>query len=211
MLGRALIHGDVGYMKGQAPGQNVMSQLQYEANTTAGASTLTVSSLLAGVINRSGPGAGYNDTLPTVDQLIAACPTLSVGDSFSFMHRNTVAFAMTLVAGTGWTLGSNTGNAASKNREYLVTIKSNSRSRTFSASTTNASAVLTNVSETDCKNLQPGQAVTGTNIPASTTIIGVNMDTLQVTMSANATGSGDNIAVTSSPTATIEGVRSADI
>lgn len=215
MIGRAMVHNDTGFVRGQVAGQNVLDQTQYEVNSTVGNSTLTVSSLLAGVVQRTGPTAGYTDTLPTVDQLVAAVPTLGVGDSFEFSIRNTVAFLLTMAAGTGWslspTIGSTVNVAASSVRDYVVTINSTARSRTFSASTTNGSAVLTNVSETDAKNLQPGQLVTGTGIPANTTILGVNLDNLTVTLSANATATGNNIAVTSSPTATLDSIRVASL
>jgi len=211
MQSRARVGADVGYVREQMPGDAIMSQLQYEANTTAGASTLTVSSILAGVINRSGPAAPYTDTLPTVAQLIAAAPHLSVGDSFTFLFRNTVAQAQTLAVGTGWTLGSNTAVAASLVREYLVTINSSKPTRTFSATTTNGSAVLSVVSDSDLQNLQPGMVLSGTGIAAGATIISINPAANTFTMSANATATGTNIGVTANPTATIEGVRSSTL
>lgn len=192
----------------QGPGQSVMCQLQYEANTTVGASTLTVSSILAGIINRSGSVAGYIDTLPAVSSLIAAVPNLSPGDSFTFRIRNTVAFILTLAVGTGWTLGSNTAIAASLVREYLVTMVSTNPPSTFTATTTNASPILTNISAASLALLQPGMVLSGTGVAASQTIIAVNANARTVTMSANASATGDVIAITANPTATVEGVCS---
>lgn len=209
------VRGRVDYgandVRAALPGEIQMSQLQYVANSTVGDSTLTAASLLAGVINRTGPVGAYADTLPTVNQLVAACPQLSVGDSFTFLFRNTVAQANTITAGTGWTLGSNTSIAASLVREFLVTMTAVKPTTVVSATTTNASAILTNLSDDAVKALTPGMLVTGTNIPASTTLIAVNANSRTATMSAAATGTGNNIAVTANPTATLEGVRSSTL
>jgi hypothetical protein len=211
MQNRARLDAGANDVKAQMPGMAVMSQLQYENNTTVGASTLTVSSILAGVINRSGAVGAYIDTLPTVAALIAACPQLSSGDSFTFLLRNTVAQALTLAVGTGWTLGSNTAVAASLVREYLVTINSTKAAKVFTATTTNASATLSNVSEADIVDLQPGMALTGTGIGASAKIIAVNANDNTVVVDVVSTATADNIAVTANPTATIEGVRSSTL
>lgn len=41
-----------------------------------------------------------------------------------------------------------------------------------------------------------GQSITGSNVPASTTILSVNVTTNQITMSANATGNGSALTLT---------------
>lgn len=191
----------------QNSGMQTMDQLQYEANVTVGDSTLTASSLLAGVVNRTGPTGNYTDTLPTVAQLIAACPVLSVGDSFNFLLRNTVAFTNTIAVGTGWTLGSNTAMIASNVREYMVTIKAVKTTRVIAAASTNASPILTGLSDADVKNVEPGMVVAGTGMPASGTIIAVNVDNNTITLSGNATATASLVAVTCDPAATLEGVR----
>lgn len=191
----------------QNSGMQTMDQLQYEANVTVGDSTLTASSLLAGVVNRTGPTGNYTDTLPTVAQLIAACPVLSVGDSFNFLLRNTVAFTNTIAVGTGWTLGSNTAMIASNVREYMVTIKAVKPTRVVAAASTNASPILTGLSDADVKNVEPGMVVAGTGMPASGTIIAVNVDNNTITLSGNATATASLVAVTCDPAATLEGVR----
>lgn len=208
---RGRIGGDVGYVRDQLPGDAVMSQLQFETNATNGNSTLTVSSILGGVVNRTTVGAPYTDTLPTVDQIVAAAPQLSAGDSFSFLFRNTIAQACTLAAGTGFTLGATVDVAASKCREYLVTMNATKRTRTFSATTTNASKVFSNVAAADLKELQPGMAVTGTGVGASAKIVAVNEAAGTFTVDVDSTATANNIGVTANPTATILGVRSADI
>lgn len=211
MQNRARIDNGANDVRAQTPGDVVMSQLRYENNTTVGDSTLTVSSILGGVINRSGPIGAYADTLPTVAQLIAAAPNLSTGDSFSFIERNTVAQANTITAGTGWTLGSNTAIAASLVREFLATITSHKPVKIFTCTTANGTKLLSNVSQADCSALMPGMAVTGTGIGASAVISAISPDTGIVTVTVNSTADADNIAVTAVPTATLEGVRSSTL
>jgi hypothetical protein len=206
-------HADRGgnYVSQQGPGDLVMDQTQQIAVTTAGASTLTAASMQGGYIERTGPGAGFNETLDTADNLVATNPNLSPGDSFEFLYRNTVAFAATLVAAEGAELaGANTAVAASTVRKFLVTVFSNLRRQSFLATTTNASPVISGLTQAQAQLLQPGMGITGTNIPASTTVLNVNSVLGTVTISANATGSAQN-AMTFFPRYNIRGLWSAPL
>ena len=69
---------------------------------------------------------------------------------------------------------------------------------TFIADTTNASAVLTNISAADIDKLYPGAPVSGTGIPALTLIKSITSDT-SVTMDANATATNTAVTITSQP------------
>jgi hypothetical protein len=192
------------------PGMINMSMIAPEANTGGAASNLTASSILAGMLVRSGPGAGFADTLPTVNALIAAAPHLSVGDSFTFLSQNNSGFTQTVTTNTGWTLTGTMTVATVSTREFLVTITSNKPTRILSgAATTNASAVVTGLTDDDCKAIQPGMLVSGTGISAATTIISVNADSNSMTLSANATATNNPIALTCDPTATLTNVRAA--
>lgn len=66
------------------------------------------------------------------------------------------------------------------------------------ATTTNGSPVLTNV--TTIAGLYPNQTIAGTGIPGSTTIVNIqgNSAPYSITMSANATATANNIAITGS-------------
>jgi hypothetical protein len=96
------------------------------ADATAGATTLTASMLLSGLIMRTGPTGAYADTTATATEILAAMGAPEIGDSFEFTHVNGVAHACTLTAGTGVTLAGTTANAASKVRRYLVTVTATS-------------------------------------------------------------------------------------
>lgn len=194
----------------QQPGECILSQRKFVANAGAAASTLTTAMVLGGIINRTGPGAGYIDTFPSASAILAAANTLSVGDSFGLIFINTVAFAMTAAAGTGIVLGSNVNVAASLVREYLLEVLSTGTEQILQVTTTNASAVLTGLTPAQAAGLMPGMGVTGTGIPASTTILGVNSTAGTVTMSANATATG-NVAGTFFPRISVTGVRSSTL
>lgn len=189
-LNRSQIDRGGNYIATQGPGDGILSQLQVLSITTAGNGLISAAGMLAGVINRSGPGANYADVFDSADNLIAAAPFLAAGDSFDFMLRNTVAFTNTPTAGEGVTLVANTAMVASNVRRYLVEVLSSKRRQVYNANTTNASAVITGLTQAQCDLLEPGHGVTGTGIPANTTVIAVNSVAGTVTLSANATATG---------------------
>lgn len=94
------------------------------AITTAGDGVLTAAALVSGLIMRSGPTGAYNDTTDTATAILVAIDSPEVGDSFDFTIVNGVAFVETMVAGTGVTLAGVTANAASKVRQYRLTVDS---------------------------------------------------------------------------------------
>lgn len=204
------VDGGGNNVRQQAPGDTPMEMLQFVPLTTIGAGQLTAAMIVGGVIERTGPVGAYIDTLPTVADLLAAIPVASPGDSFNLYFRNTVAFAMTLAVGLGWTLdGANTGVPASNTRLYVITILTNKPAQLYAGNTTNASPTVTGFTAAQLNNLMPGMAVTGTGIPASTTIIGVSPDAGTITLSANATATGSLVGLTFLPTAKIKGVFTA--
>ena len=85
------------------------------------AQTLGVAAINGGIYQRSGMTAGRTDTTDTAANILAANPNMDVGDSFTFRISVTVAFALTLSAGTGVTLAGYTSVPASGMREFVVT------------------------------------------------------------------------------------------
>lgn len=196
----------------QGPGDMMMDMKKPYLITTVGAGVIPAEAILSGIIRRTGPVGGYIDTLPTADQLFAACPDLDVGDSFEFLYRNEVAQALTLAApaDASGILGFNTTLAASLVRRYMITALSGpQRSGVYSASTVNASPTLTLTNVKDAKSITPGMNVSGTGITAGTYVIGVNQATGVVTLSANATATNALIGITFTPRYQIDGLYSA--
>lgn len=194
----------------QQPGECILSQKKFIGLATIGAGTITAAMVLTGILNRTGPTAGYTDTFPSASSILAASPTLSTGDSFDLIIRNTVAFALTAAAGTGIVLGSNVDIAASLVREYLLTVLSTGTEQILQVTTTNTSAVLTGLTPAQVAGLMPGMGVTGTGIQALTTILGVNSTAGTVTLSLAATATG-SVAGTFFPRIQLDGVRSSTL
>lgn len=213
MMNRAQIDAGANYIRPAGAGDVVMDQTQVVAIATAGNGVWTAAAMAAGIIDRSGPGAGYSDTPDTGDNILAAMPFLSAGDSFEFMVRNTVAFANTVAAASGVALsGANTAIAASKVRKYLMTAIAPKATQIIgNCATTNASPTVTGLTAAQVANLMPGMNVAGTGIPASTTLIAVNSSLGTVTLSANATATNNPVALTFTPNFTLKGLWSADL
>lgn len=201
-------YGRQGGLQQDIPGgTSLLDQIGIATNATAGNATLTAQQLMRGALNRTGPGAGFTDTWPTADEIIAAMDNPQVGDSWLLIYRNGVAFAMTFAAGTGIVSGIGTlGVAASSTKTYLHTVLANKRTTTKIASTTNADPVLTLIPVADLKDIMPGMGATGTGIGASAVVLGVKEVTAadgtitgSVTLSVNSTATASNIAVTFNP------------
>ena len=191
-------------------GDITMSQMNFNNVRVVGAYTLSAAHVLGGIINRTGPTAGYTDTFPSALELLQACPQLSVGDSFELIIINTVAFANTVAAGAGIVLGANTAIAASTVREYLLTVLATGFTQVV-ARTVNTNPVITGLSAADAAQLTAGMGVTGTGIPGGATVIGVNASAGTVTISANATATNQFTALTFTPRIRIDGVRSSTL
>ena len=202
--------------------------------TTVGAGTWTGALIASGIINRSGPVAGYTDTTDTAANIVAALtgnnPSAQVlpGTSFRMRFINTVAQALTFAAGTGVVTGLGTLNvAASLWRDYLWTVLQVGGPYTLITNTTSASPTLTFVlpagllalkmgPDPQAINLAPGMQISGTNITAGTTILSVNQGQgglTGVTMSANATGTSaaGGVALTFGPSVRIDTLGSGSI
>jgi len=208
MLGKPHLDNGGNAVRIQGPGDTIMDQTAIFPITTAGSGILSAAGMNSGIIERTGPGAGYADVLDTADVLMSVLQNVSPGDSFEFLFRNTVAFANTVAVSEGAELaGANTAVAASTVRRYLVTILATARRQSFLANTTNASAVISGLTQAQAQTLQPGMGITGTNIPAATTVLSVNSVSGTVTISANATGTAAN-AMTFFPRYNIRGLAS---
>lgn len=208
-MNRAQVDNGGNNVRPQNPGDAIMAQRMATAVTTVGNGSWPAAAILGGIIDRSGPAGAYQDTPDTADNLIAACPPLSVGDQFEFYVRNTVAFANTVQTAEGVELGSNTAIAASKVRKYRINVMSNARRRVCSTATTNGSPSVT-VSISDALALQPGMGVSGTGIAANSVVLAVNSITGVITLNNNATATG-TAGITYFPRVVLNGISSADL
>lgn len=211
MLGRPLLRVNSSGQMAQA-GYRPLGLFRAFLETTAGTMTLTAAHIGAGWVVRSGQAGAIADVLPTVDQLLAAFPELTRGDTFTWSLTSTTANANTIVAGTGITLAGTTAAAASSTRDYLFTLTSEpKRTSTIVGSTTNASGVLSNFTDAQLSTIGVGMAVTGTGIGASALVTAVNLTNRTVTVSVVSTATADNIGITFTPQMEVRGIRTAGI
>lgn len=194
MLARPLV-AIGGFTQPAQPGRPYLDQKAIQTNAGAAAATLTAANILQGVLNRTGPGAGFVDTWPNADDIIAALENPQIGDSWLLVYRNSVAFAMTFAAGTGIVSGIGTlGCVASSTKIYLHTLLSTKRSTLLVGNQVNATAILNGFTNAQIATIEPGMGVTGTNVAANSVVLGV-------TPSDSATGA--TITLNNNVTATL--------
>ena len=185
-------YANSGLARQVSPGDVMAGGEVFSPITTVGAGLWTGAAIGTGLIQRSGPTGAYTDTTDTAANIIQALtpnisPNAAPGQTFRLRVMNTVAFAMTFAAGAGVVAGTKgTGNLnmiASSWKDYLLTLIN-----------VNPPEALNGIFVTGSPNisfyLQPGQTslpligpqgvtvvpgmtLTGTGIPAGTTVIGV--------------------------------------
>lgn len=197
--------------------------------TTVGSGTWVGAAFATGMIRRTGPAGGFTDTTDSSTNILLALggnapggADVIPGTSFRLLFVNTVAFAHTFAAGLGIVSGLGILScAASAWREYNVIVLNSSAQQVLQCTTTNASAVVTFVfppgqvaypvgNAFNAINITPGMTVSGTNITAGTTVLGLTQGLggiIGVTLSAAATGSGAT-ALTFLPTIQMDSLRS---
>jgi hypothetical protein len=193
------------------------------ALTTAGAGTLTAALLAGGFIKRTGPAGGFTDTTDSaqniINQLISGVfigsgsliggqggnAGVQPGTTWRLRYINTVAFAMTLAAGTGVTIVANGNVNASSVKDYLLTVTNGTPTQVFAATQVTGTAVITGLNQAQTNQLTVGMAVTGTNVAANSVIVSIQPG-VGVTLNNNVTASLTLNALTFSPTVTIEGI-----
>lgn len=190
----------------------LLDQKAISPNATAAGVQLSAANILSGVLSRTnGGGAGFNDTWPNADDVIATLENPQIGDSWLFIYRNGVAFAMTWVAGTGIVQGSGTVNiAASSTRLYLHTLLSVKRSTVLVGNQVNATAIISGLSNAQIATIEPGMGVTGTNIAANSVVLGVTpSDTplgATITLNNNVTATLNNNPLSFFPRIQVDGL-----
>lgn len=199
------------------PGEMLMDQKKRYPITAAATTAIPAVAILSGIIARTGPGAGYADTWPSADDILAACPAMDTGDSFEFLFENGVAFAnaTAAIANSGIVLV-NGAVTASLVKRFMATCLAGGRSQILQGRTTNLSAVVSlqgigmspSQAASAAQRIQPGMQVTGTGVPASTTVIGVNSVNGTITLSQAATADG-TVALTYVPVVEIRGLYQA--
>jgi hypothetical protein len=211
---------DGGLQRQVNPGDVVGGAEVVGALATVGAGTLTAALLTGGILNRTGPTGAFTDTTDTAANIIAALVAnypystsaqnglssgvaVQAGLTFRLRYINTVAFAMTLSAGSGVTITANGNVSASSVKDYLLTVTNGTPSQVFAVSQTNGSAIITGMTQFQTSQLSVGMTASGSGL--SGTIISIQPG-VGVTLSANASSTLTLNAATFSPSVSIIGL-----
>lgn len=119
LFNRAIINSDGSLPRKTRSGDGFMDNVRVAVVSDA-AQTLTVAQLSGGAIQAT-LTAARNFTTPTAALILAACPDMDIGDSFTLMVSSVAAFAITWVAGAGVTLAGRATTPASSNSTIIVT------------------------------------------------------------------------------------------
>lgn len=197
-----------------AAGDKLASMEVIPATIVTNAITITGSQLGSGMILRN-PTAAATDTIDSAANVIAAIQSglgnsgLQPGTSWRCTWIVTTAFATTVqaTANTGVTVTRGTINASST-KDFLVTIVNGTPAQTFAALTTNASAVISGLTQAQLATLSVGMVVTNAvNGLQGTTISAINLAAGTVTLSGNANATSSTpVAISFSPVIKLEGI-----
>ena len=101
---RVLATNSAGLPQVGRQGQGLLGNIDIASKTTNADHTLTVAEMAGGMVYYSALSAGRTVTTPTAALILAACPDMDIGDSFSFIVSIQDAFAITWAAGADVTL-----------------------------------------------------------------------------------------------------------
>lgn len=176
--------------------------------------TVTGQMLFSGIVLKSNGSAG-TDTIDSAANIVAAVVAgiggtgIQPGTTTRLKYIQSTAFASTLTAtaNTGITVTNGVVNASSV-KEFLVTVVNGTPAKGLFAQTTNSSAVLSGISQSDLQALTPGMVVTNAVAGLQgTTILSINIAAGTVTMSGNANATNTTpVSVSFSPVISIYGI-----
>jgi len=211
-IGRPLIMAN-GAARLADAGDLIVTNERIDTLTTAGSGIILAASVAAGILRRTGPGAGYADVFDASYNILAALSgnpgggfDPKVGTSWRFTFINGVAFANTVAISEGITLGANSAVAASVIRTYLMTVVNDTPRSICNVGTTNASPTVTGFTTAQLEAISVGQMVTGAGITAGTTVSAISRSALTITLSANATATAPLVALSFAPVINVSGL-----
>jgi hypothetical protein len=123
LFNRLMVGPSVGLPQKAGIASGFYGNLKPASIATDAALTLTVDQMSGGLVVFTGFTAGRAVTTPTAALILAQCPDMDVGDSFSFIAAVTVAFAATWTAGAGVTLAGRATLPASTVAQVITVTK----------------------------------------------------------------------------------------
>ena len=198
------------------PGDLLAAGEQIRANDASNALTITAAIMAQGNLIRT-PTAAATDTIDTAANIIAGLMAglgvsgIPNGTTFRMKWINLAGTTFTITvaatANTGVTVNRGTV-AVTSAKDFLVTVNNGTPAQTYQMNTTNASAVVTGLTQTQAATLTPGMVVTNAvNGLQGQTILAVNISAGSVTLSGNANATSSTpVAVSFSPVITVDGL-----
>lgn len=118
---RALVTANSSLPQPSRRGTGPLTNYSITKKTTDANHTLTVAEMAGGIVYYSALSAGRTVTTPTAALILAQCPDMDIGDSFTFKVSIQDAFAITWAAGTDVTLDGRATTPASSSTDIIVT------------------------------------------------------------------------------------------
>lgn len=106
MFVRPLVY-DLGVPRPSRAGDGILGNPLLGSISADANSTITTALIAGGVILRTGATVGRTDTTDTAANILAAYPSMDVGDSFLFVESNASGQTITLAGGVGVTASGN--------------------------------------------------------------------------------------------------------
>ena len=123
MFLRAMVReNDGGLPRIMRAGDGFIGNPRVTAQATDSNQTITLDAIMGGVYQRTGQTADRTDTTPTAAAILAANPSMDIGDAFMFCVSNIDAsHAVILAGGTGVTASGNLTTLLATARFFLLT------------------------------------------------------------------------------------------
>ncbi len=113
MFTRSMVTSKLGLPETSRAGLGLTGNFNASTQTADSAQTISVAKMAGGLYVRSGQTAGRTDTTDTAVNILAANPSMDIGDNFILLVSNSAAQILTIAGGTDVTMGAKTTIAAS--------------------------------------------------------------------------------------------------
>lgn len=112
---------DTGMMRVARDGDGLMAFFDPSTMAVDANSPILVANMAGGLVLRTTATAARTDTTDTAVNILAAFPQMDIGEAFTLVYSNQVAFAITIAGGTGVTASGNLTIAANGLKFLLFT------------------------------------------------------------------------------------------
>ena len=112
---------DNGTVRASRVGDGFLSNPLVTQLSADSAQTIPLAAILGGIWAHAGHTASRIDTTPTAAILLAAMPTMDIGDSYKFTVASMAAFTIVVAGGTNVTASGNLTVLANSAKDFILT------------------------------------------------------------------------------------------